>query len=79
MDYKTIPAEVWQDVRKGETLVNAYGKYEMQQLKAENQRLQQQIDAKAQNEKNKENSLGSMRSGSQTQKTDPFLDELFRD
>lgn len=79
MDYKTIPAEVWQDVRKGETLVNAYGKYEMQQLRAENQRLQQQIAAKAQNEKNKENSLGSMRSGSQTQKTDPFLDELFRD
>lgn len=79
MDYKTIPAEVWQDVRKGETLVNAYGKYEMQQLRAENQRLQQQIAAKAQNEKNKENSLGSMRSGSQTQKTDPFLDELFRE
>lgn len=79
MDYKTIPAEVWQDVRKGETLVNAYGKYEMQQLRAENQRLQQQIAAKEQNEKNKENSLGSMRSGSQTQKTDPFLDELFRD
>lgn len=79
MDYKTIPAEVWQDVRKGETLVNAYGKYEMQQLRAENQRLQQQIAAKVQNEKNKENSLGSMRSGSQTQKADPFLDELFRD
>lgn len=79
MDYKTIPAEVWQDVRKGETLVNAYGKYEMQQLRAENQRLQNQLAAKAQNEKNKENSLGSMRSGSQTQKTDPFLDELFRD
>lgn len=79
MDYKTIPAEVWQDVRKGETLVNAYGRYEMQQLRAENQRLQQQIAAKAQNEKNKENSLGSMRSGSQTQKTDPFIDELSRD
>lgn len=79
MDYKTIPASVWQDVHKGESLVNAYGKYEMQQLRAENQRLQQQIAAKAQNEKNKQNSLGSMQSGSGIPKTDPFLDELFRD
>jgi hypothetical protein len=79
LDPKTIPASVWQDVRKGETLVNAYGKYEMQQMREENQRLQQQLNAKAQNEKNKENSLGSMQSGSATPKTDPFLDELFRD
>lgn len=79
MDYKTIPPTVWQDVRKGESLVNAYGKYEMQQLRAENQRLQQQLEAKAQNDKNKQNSLGSMQSGSATPKTDPFLDELFRD
>lgn len=79
MDYKTIPAEVWQDVRKGETLVNAYGKYEMQQLRAENQRLQQQLSAKAQNEANQQKSLGSMHSGVSDQKTDTFLDELFRD
>ena len=79
LDPKTIPSSVWQDVRKGETLVTAYGKYEMQQMKAENQRLQQQLNAKAQNDKNKENSLGSMQSGSATPKTDPFLDEPFRD
>lgn len=79
LDPKTIPASVWQDVRKGEPLVSAYGKYEMQQLKEENQRLQQQLSAKAQNDKNKENSLGSMQSGSGVPKTDPFLDELFRD
>lgn len=79
LDPKTIPASVWQDVRKGDTLVNAYGRYEMQQLRAENQRLQQQLDTKAQNDKNKQNSLGSMQSGSGVPKTDPFLDELFRD
>lgn len=73
MDYKTIPAEVWQDVRKGETLVNAYGKYEMQQLRAENQRLQQQIAAQKQNEENKHKSLGSMKSGSATPKLDDFM------
>ena len=79
LDPKTIPASVWQDVRKGEPLVSAYGKFEMQQLKEENQRLQQQLSAKAQNDKNKANSLGSMQSGSGVPKTDPFLDELFRD
>lgn len=79
LDPKTIPATVWNDVRKGEPLVSAYGKYEMQQLKEENQRLQQQLSAKAQNDKNKENSLGSMQSGSGVPKTDPFLEELFRD
>lgn len=79
LDPKTIPATVWNDVRKGEPLVSAYGKYEMQQLKEENQRLQQQLSAKAQNDKNKENSLGSMQSGSGVPKTDPFLDELYRD
>jgi hypothetical protein len=73
MDYKTIPEEVWQDVRKGETLVNAYGKYEMQQLRAENQRLQQQIAAQKQNEENKHKSLGSMKSGSATPKMDDFM------
>jgi hypothetical protein len=79
MDYKTIPQSVWEDVRKGETLVNAYGRYETEQLRAENQRLQQQLAVQAQNEKNKQNSLGSMKSGSATQKTDPFLEALFSD
>lgn len=79
LDPKTIPATVWNDVRKGEPLVSAYGKYEMQQLKEENQRLQQKLSAKEQNDKNKENSLGSMQSGSGVPKTDPFLDELYRD
>lgn len=74
MDPKTIPASVWQEVRKGDTLVNAYGRYETEQLRAENQRLQQQITAKQQNEKNKQNSLGSMQSGAATPKTDPFLE-----
>ena len=46
----------------------------MQQLKAENQRLQQQIAAQTQNTKNKQTSLGSMRSGASTPKTDAFLE-----
>lgn len=73
LDPKTIPQSVWEEVRNGGTLVNAYGRYETEQLKAENQRLQQQLATQKQNEKNKENSLGSMKSG-QGQKPDPFLD-----
>lgn len=76
---QTIPQSVWDEVRKGEMLVNAYGRYETEQLRAENQRLQQQLAVQAQNEKNKQNSLGSMKSGSTTQKTDPFLEALFSD
>ena len=79
VDPKTIPQSVWEEVRGGELLVNAYGRYEMAQLKAENQRLLQQIAVQQQNEKNKQNSLGSMKSGSQTQKKDPFLEALFSD
>lgn len=73
LDPKTIPATVWNDVRKGEPLVSAYGKYEMQQLKEENQRLQQQLSAQKQNKENKQKSLGSMQSGSATPKLDDFL------
>lgn len=73
LDPKTIPASVWNDVRKGEPLVQAYGRYEMQQLRAENQRLQQQIAAQKQNDENKQKSLGSMKSGSATPKLDDFM------
>ena len=73
LDPKTIPDSVWQDVRKGEPLVQAYGRFEMQQLRAENQRLQQQIAAQKQNDENKQKSLGSMKSGSATPKLDDFL------
>lgn len=73
VDAKTIPGSVWQAVQKGETLVSAYGQYQMQQLQAENQRLQQQLAAKAQNEANQQRSLGSMQSGTADLKQDDFL------
>ena len=65
---------VWEEVRKGDTLVNAYGRYEAEQLRAENQRLQQELAAKEQNEKNKQNTIGSMKSGSGIQKVDAFME-----
>lgn len=74
VDIRTLPMEVQDAVfGRGETLVNAYGRYEMQQLRAENQRLQQQLSAQKQNDENKKKSLGSMQSGSATPKLDDFL------
>lgn len=74
VDLRTLPKEVQDAVfGRGETLVQAYGRYEMQQLRAENQRLQQQIAAQKQNDKNKQKSLGSMKSGSATPKLDDFM------
>lgn len=74
VDIRQLPRQVLDDVFiHGKTLVNAYGRYEFEQLKAENQRLQQQITAKAQNEKNKQNAIGSMKSGSSAQKQDDFM------
>lgn len=73
LDPKSIPQSVWDAVRDGETLVNAYGQYESQQLRAENQRLQQQLAAFEKNNKNREQSIGSMRSAGTEGKTDPFL------
>lgn len=74
VDIRTLPKEVQDAVfGRGETLVQAYGRYEMQQLRAENQRLQQQLSAQKQNDENKQKSLGSMKSGSATPKLDDFM------
>lgn len=77
LDPKTIPQSVWDAVRSGETLVNAYDSYVMQQMQAENKQLKEQITALQQNNNNRQNSLGSMKSGGQPPKTDAFIDELF--
>lgn len=53
VDPKTIPREVWEAVQKGDTLTNAYTMHE-------NQRLQTEISALKQNEKNKQQSPGSL-------------------
>lgn len=79
LDPKTIPQSVWDAVRGGETLVNAYGSYEMQQMQAENKQLKEQITALQQNNNNRQNSLGSMKSGGQPPKTDAFIEALYAD
>ena len=78
VDPNTIPKEVWDDVRNGETLVSAYGRYENRQLAESNRKLQESLNALKQNEKNKQKSIGSAKTeGKETR--DPFLEYLFSD
>lgn len=73
VDPNTIPKEVWDEVRNGETLVSAYGRYENRKLSEDNRKLQESINAMKQNEKNKQKSIGSMKSEGKETGTDPFL------
>jgi len=77
-DKNAIPAPVWEDVNKGESLVVAYAKYERAQLKAELEK------AKAEAEKTKQKQINKSRStGSQTTKgntsTEDLIDRLWND
>ena len=73
VDPKTIPQSVWDAVRKGDTLVNAYSRYEVQQLREENQRLQQQLATKEQNANNRSRAVGSMQSAGSKVNADDFM------
>lgn len=79
VDPNTIPKEVWDDVRNGETLVSAYGRYENRQLAESNRKLQESINALKQNEKNKQKSIGSAKTEGKETARDPFLEYLFSD
>ena len=79
VDPNTIPREVWDDVRNGETLVSAYGRYENRQLAESNRKLQESINALKQNEKNKQKSIGSAKTEGKETAKDPFLEYLFSD
>ena len=69
-----VPQSVFQRATEGKmSLANAYLNHLYEQQKAENQRLQQSLDARAQNEKNKERSLGSVKSSGSKKVKDDFL------
>lgn len=79
VDPESIPQEVWDAVRGGESLVSAYGRYETQQVIEENRRLQGQIKAMEQNEKNKQASVGSVKADGKEVGKDPFLAAFLAD
>ena len=74
VDVKSIPQPVWDAVRGGQTLLEAYSSHEQQIIKAENAELKRKLEAFEQNAKNKERSTGSKSSAGSKQTKDKFFD-----
>jgi len=77
-DKDAVPATVWADVNKGETLAAAYAKYERAQLKAENDKLKAEAEQIKQKQINKSRSTGSQSTkgaGSERDLIDMLWDE----
>ena len=68
-----IPAEVWQEVKEGRSLLDAYVRYENKRLKDEMAKFQQQQQNQQANQTNAASSTGSARDiGSAGKPKDPF-------
>ncbi len=79
---------MWDKVREGSTLVDAYRSYEIAQLKAENQRLKQEmaeaekrhkeeIEAERRNTANAKLSTGSQATAGERVASDPWLEDWY--
>lgn len=81
VDIKNVPQAVIAEAASGKSsLVGAYARYENQRLQSQIKELNAKVAAAEQNQKNKQKSLGSVKSsGAKDSKTDDFLAELFRD
>ena len=73
LDARTIPQEVWQAVKGGESLSRAYGRHELQQLRESNRQLQRQLGLEQARAAARSRSLGSMRSAGGSHAADSFL------
>lgn len=74
-DPKSIPQEVWADVRGGMSLVSAYSKYRVAKADADLEAAKQAAAAAQQNQTNAARSSGSMKSAGESSKSrDPFLE-----
>ena len=74
VDPKTIPQSVWAEVRNGDTLVSAYGRYQNQQLQNQIKELNAKLEAQKQNNNNKQRSLGSVKSSGNNSVKDDFME-----
>lgn len=74
-DPKSIPPEVWAEVKQGMSLVAAYARYAVKTANTAKETAQRETAATKQNHKNAERSTGSMKSaGEESKNKDPFLD-----
>lgn len=79
LDARTIAPEVWQAVRRGDSLTKAYDRHELRQLRQSNQQLQRQLGLAQSRNAVRQRSLGSMRSAGGGQSTDSFLNGFNED
>lgn len=79
VDPKTIPQEVWEAVRGGELLTDAYGDYQRRELERQLREANEKLAIRAKNESNRQKSLGSLQSTKQENGKDPFLEGFLSD
>ena len=79
VDPKSIPQEVWDAVRGGELLTDAYGDYQRRELERQLREANEKLAIRAKNESNKQKSLGSLQSTKQETGKDPFLEGFLSD
>ena len=79
VDPKTIPQEVWEAVRGGELLTDAYGDYQRRELERQLKEANEKLVIRAKNESNRQKSLGSLQSTKQETGKDPFLEGFLSD
>ena len=79
VDPKTIPEEVWNAVRDGELLTDAYGDYQRRELERQLKEAKEKLAIRTKNESNKQKSLGSLQSKKQETGKDPFLEGFLSD
>lgn len=70
VDGKSIPKEVWADVAKGMSLLNAYAKFD-------NARIREALEAEKRNAENARRATGSKADTGKTKKADPFDDDWY--
>lgn len=79
VDPKAIPQEVWEAVRGGELLTDAYGDYQCRELERQLREANEKLAIRAKNESNRQKSLGSLQSTKQETGKDPFLEGFLSD
>ena len=79
VDPKTIPEEVWEAVRGGELLTDAYGDYQRRELERQLREANEKLAIRSNNESNRHKSLGSLQSTKQETGKDPFLEGFLSD
>lgn len=73
LDPSEIPQSVWDAVKQGQPLLDAYRGHEMEQLRQDNLRMKQQLEDMEQQVQLRARSLGSVRSTGKVARTDSFL------